>query len=118
MRILVADDEPDITQGLQFLFEKRGHQVVVVHDGDAALAQATRERPDTLFLDVNMPGKNGFQVCEALRALPRYRDVPVYLLTGQDQDLDVDKGRLIGVTDYLIKPFTPAQVLRLIQAAP
>lgn len=118
MKILIADDDSDITQGLQFLLEKRGHQVAIAPNGNAALAQAAAMRPDVIFLDVNMPGKTGFQVCETLRAQPLFRDLPIYILTGQDHDLSHEAGRVTGATDYLIKPFTPSRLLEILAALP
>ncbi len=118
MKILIADDDPDITQGLQFLLQKRGHQVAIAHNGDVALTQAAAMRPDVIFLDVNMPGKTGFQVCEMLRAQPLFRDLPIYMLTGQDHDLAHEAGRVTGATDYLIKPFTPSRLLEILALLP
>jgi DNA-binding response OmpR family regulator len=118
VNILIADDDPDITQGLQFLLGKRGHQVAIASDGDAALALAAAMHPDVIFLDVNMPGKTGFQVCEILRAQPRFRDLPIYMLTGQDHDLAYEAGRVTGATDYLIKPFTPSRLLEILALLP
>jgi CheY-like chemotaxis protein len=118
MRILIADDDPDIIQGLQFLLEKRGHQVMVADNGDSALAQAAALQPEVIFLDVNMPVKSGFQVCEILRAQPHYRDLPIYLLTGQDLDLSHEAGRVTGATDYILKPFALSRLLELIASLP
>jgi DNA-binding response OmpR family regulator len=116
MKILVADDEPHITHMLRFLFEKRGHEVVVVDDGDAALEQVSAERPDVVFLDLDMPGKNGFEVCEALRAQAPYRDLPIYILTAQGQDTDRERGLALGATDYITKPFAPSHLAAIIES--
>lgn len=114
MKILIADDEPHITHMLRFLFEKRGHDVVIAEDGEAALHKMTQEQPGVVFLDVNMPGKSGFEVCEALRAQQAYRDIPIYLLTAQGQDTDREKGLAVGATDYITKPFAPSRLVAIV----
>lgn len=116
MKILVADDESHITHMLQFLFEKQGHDVVVVDNGNAAVEQIASERPDVVFLDLNMPGKDGFQVCEELRAQALYRHLPIYILTAQGQDADRAKGLALGATDYITKPFAPSRLVAIIEA--
>jgi DNA-binding response OmpR family regulator len=116
MKILVADDEPHITHMLRFLFEKRGHEVVVADDGDVALEQVTLEHPDVVFLDLDMPGKNGFEVCEALRSQALFRDLPIYILTAQGQDMDRERGLALGATDYITKPFAPSHLAAIIDA--
>jgi DNA-binding response OmpR family regulator len=99
---------------LRFLFEKRGHDVVIAEDGEAALHKVMQERPGVVFLDVNMPGKSGFEVCETLRAQRAYRDIPIYLLTAQGRDTDRDKGLAVGATDYITKPFAPSRLVAIV----
>jgi DNA-binding response OmpR family regulator len=114
MKILIADDEPHITHMLRFLFEKRGHDVVIAEDGETALHKVVQEQPAVVFLDVNMPGKSGFEVCEALRAQQAYRGIPIYLLTAQGRDTDREKGLAVGATDYITKPFAPSRLVAIV----
>lgn len=115
MKILVVDDEAHITHMLRVLFQKRGHQVVVADNGEAALDLVRREKPDIMFLDLNLPGKSGFQVCEELRREPPFRDLPIFILTAQGQDVDRERGMGVGATDYITKPFAPSHLAGLVQ---
>jgi two-component system response regulator VicR len=114
MKILVADDEPDVRQALQFLFRKRGHEVILASRGDAALALVFAERPDVVFLDVNMPGKNGLDVCVELRAHPDCQQLPIYLLTGLDRSLYADHAGTSRATACLTKPLKSRELLNLL----
>jgi len=115
MKILVVDDEPHITHMLRVLFQKRGYQVAVADNGETALDLVHREQPDVMFLDLNLPGKNGFQVCEELRQVPQFQNLPIFILTAQGQDLDRERGMAVGATDYITKPFSPRHLAGLVQ---
>jgi DNA-binding response OmpR family regulator len=111
--VLIVDDEPDIVQLLTMTLRPEGFRLVTASDGAAALDVARAERPDLLLLDWNMPGKNGLEVCRALRAEAdrQLREMPVVLLTGQSEAEDTAAGFAAGVTDYMTKPFKPAHVV-------
>ncbi len=115
MKVLVVDDEAHITHMLRVLFQKRGHQVVVADNGESALDLVHREQPDVMFLDLNLPGKNGFQVCEELRREPQFQNLPIFILTAQGQDVDRERGMAVGATDYITKPFSPSHLAGLVQ---
>lgn len=115
MKILVVDDEPHITHMLRFLFEKRGHVVVTASDGEAALERIRAEQPDLVFLDLNLPKKSGFQVCEEIRKEEHFRSLPIYMLTAQGQDVSREKGLIVGATGYILKPFAPSQLVALLE---
>jgi two-component system phosphate regulon response regulator PhoB len=95
-----------------------GFRLLTANDGDAALAIARLERPDLLLLDWNMPGRDGLEVCRALRAEddPGLRHVPIVLLTAQAREEDTAAGFAAGVTDYVTKPFKPAHVRARVHA--
>jgi DNA-binding response OmpR family regulator len=99
-------------------FRPEGYRLLSASDGNTALEIARAERPDLLLLDWNMPGRNGLEVCRALRAEsdPNLRDVPVVLLTAQVGAEDTAEGFAAGVTDYIIKPFKPAHVRARVHA--
>ena len=105
-RVLVVDDEPNIVISLEFLLKKEGYAVVVAGDGEAALQQAEQFRPDLVLLDVMMPKKSGFEVCEALRANPAHAGVKIIMLTARGRETEVTKGLALGADAYITKPFS------------
>lgn len=115
MKILIADDEAHILHAIQFLFAKHGHEVCVAEDGETALQLARAEQPDLIFLDMNMPRKSGLEVCAAIRAEASLRELPIYILTGQDQNLASENDEASrGATAYLIKPIAPRDLLGIL----
>jgi CheY-like chemotaxis protein/phosphoribosyl 1,2-cyclic phosphodiesterase len=110
--VLVVDDESDIVGLLMETLAAEGYRLLPAHNGDEALRLARSERPSLILLDWRMPGKDGLDVCRALRADPdpELRRVPVVLLTAQTGDENISAGFSAGVTDYLTKPFRPAHV--------
>ena len=105
-KILIADDEPNILISLEYLMKREGYEVVVARDGDEALAAIRRERPALVLLDVMMPGKTGFEVCDLVRADATLAATKIVLLTAKGRDTDIAKGLAIGATDYITKPFS------------
>ena len=110
--ILLVDDDPDIVRLLTMTLRPEGYRLLSASDGNAALEIARAEHPDLLLLDWNMPGRNGLEVCRALRAEsdPDLRNVPVVLLTAQVEAEDTAEGFAAGVTDYVTKPFKPTHI--------
>ncbi len=109
-KILIADDEPNIVISLEYLMKREGYEVIVARDGAQALATILRERPSLVLLDVMMPGKTGFDVCQELRALPDFKDLPIVMLTAKGRDTDIAKGLAMGATAYLAKPFSTKEI--------
>ena len=105
-KILIADDEPNILISLEYLMKREGYEVVVARDGDEALSAIRRERPARVLLDVMMPGKTGFEVCDLVRADATLAATKIVLLTAKGRDTDIAKGLAIGATDYITKPFS------------
>ena len=105
-RVLIADDEPNILISLEFLMKREGHTVSVARDGNEALAAIQRERPDLVLLDVMMPGKTGFDVCQAVRADDKLASVKILMLTAKGRDTDLAKGTALGADAYMTKPFS------------
>jgi len=110
--VLVVDDEPDIVDLLMATLAPEGYRLLSAHDGETALHLARLERPSLILLDWRMSGKDGLEVCRALRDHPdsQLRRVPVVLLTAQMGPENISAGFSAGVTDYLTKPFKPAHV--------
>jgi DNA-binding response OmpR family regulator len=109
-KVLIADDEPNILISLEFLMKREGYAVSVARDGHEALAAIQRERPDLVLLDVMMPGKTGFDVCQAVRADETLATVKIVMLTAKGRDTDVAKGTALGADAYVTKPFSTREL--------
>ncbi len=108
--VLIADDEPNIVVSLEYLMKREGYAVHVARDGDAALVAIREIRPDLVLLDVMMPGKSGFEVCQAVRADDALAAVKILMLTAKGRDTDEAKGRALGADDYMTKPFSTREL--------
>jgi two-component system phosphate regulon response regulator PhoB len=115
-RILVVDDEPDITALVAYHLAKAGYRVSTASTGPQALKSAREERPDVVVLDLMLPGVSGFEVLTELRQRDETRDVGVILLTARHAEADRIKGLSLGADDYLVKPFSPAELTLRVQA--
>ena len=104
--ILIVDDEPNILLSLQFLMKKAGYDVRTAGDGEQALAEIARAKPDLVLLDVMMPKLDGFTVCQRIRATPEWQDVRIIMLTARGRDVEREKGLALGADDYITKPFS------------
>ena len=108
--VLIADDEANIVISLEFLMKREGHRVTVARDGEAALAAIRAERPDLVLLDVMMPGKSGFEVCQAVRADESLAGVKSLMLSAKGRDTDLAKGSALGADAYMTKPFSTREL--------
>ncbi len=124
MRILVVDDEPDVAEVIELTFSLQwpGSEVIAAADGESALKLFQAGSPDVIVLDVGLPGMSGFEVCRRLRAIS---DVPILMLTVRGEEMERLKGLELGADDYIVKPFSPLElvartraVLRRSQVAP
>ena len=104
--ILVVEDEPNIVLSLQFLMKKAGFEVRVANDGEEALSLVQDRTPDLILLDVMIPKRDGFDVCQTIRANPDWKDVYIILLTAKGREVDREKGIALGANDYVTKPFS------------
>jgi two-component system OmpR family response regulator len=116
-RILVADDDPDIRDLVTFKLRQAGYTVQAVDNGTSALAAIEEDPPDLAVLDVMMPGLSGIDVLRKIRDAGHTRDVRVILLTARSRDADVDTGFATGADDYIIKPFSPRELLHRVNTA-
>jgi DNA-binding response OmpR family regulator len=110
-RVLIVDDEPNIVISLEFLMKREGFDVAVANDGEAALAQIEARPPDLVLLDVMLPKKNGFEVCQHIRANPACQEVKVIMLTAKGRDTEVAKGMALGADAYMTKPFSTKELV-------
>jgi DNA-binding response OmpR family regulator len=113
MKILVADDDPDLLDLVAYALGQTGYLVVKAGDGTAALANFDAEAPDMVILDINMPGMTGFDVCSAIRGRST---VPVMMLTARGEEQDLVRALDLGADDYLTKPFSPRTLLARVKA--
>jgi two-component system, OmpR family, response regulator len=111
--VLIADDDPHIREVLAFALEKAGLASCAVEDGEAALAAAAHQRPDLIILDINMPKMDGLEVCRRLRA---EGDIPILFLSSRDDEIDRVLGIELGADDYVVKPFSPREVVARVMA--
>ena len=110
-KILVVDDEPNIVLSLEFLMKQAGFQVRTASDGEAGLAAIAAEAPDLVLLDVMMPRKNGYEVCQAIRANPAWKNIRIIMLTAKGREVEREKGMALGADDYITKPFSTQEVV-------
>jgi two-component system, OmpR family, phosphate regulon response regulator PhoB len=115
-RILVVDDEPDITALVAYHLAKEGYRVTTAATGADALRAARDERPDMVVLDLMLPGHSGFDVLAELRRSAETKDVGVLLLTARKEEPDRIKGFSLGADDYLAKPFSPRELVMRVAA--
>jgi len=113
--ILAVDDEPNILMSIEFILDMEGYEVHTARDGDEALEVAERVRPDVILLDINMPRKDGYEVCRILRARADMAGIKVIMLTAKGQTLEKKKGLEVGADEYVTKPLSADELLHTIQ---
>ena len=106
-KILIADDEPDILEILEFNLMAEGHEVIKASSGTEAIEQAKTHNPDLIILDIMMPNKNGIEVCRHLRSMPEFSKALIVFLTAMADEGTEVKGLEIGADDYITKPVSP-----------
>ncbi len=115
-KILIADDEPDILEIIQFNLQAEGYEVITAKNGDDAFEKAKIHRPDLIMLDVMMPGKTGLEVCALLRMNPAFKETLIIFLTALSDEGSEIKGLESGADDYLTKPIRPKVLLSKVNA--
>ena len=114
--ILIADDEPNILISLEFLLKRAGYNVSLARDGQQALDAILRDRPQLVLLDVMMPVKTGFEVCQAVRADDSLNGIRILMLSAKGRDTDLAKGLALGADAYMTKPFSTRELLQKVQS--
>ena len=115
-KVLIADDEQNIVISLEFLLKREGFEVLVAGDGEAALQMVAEHHPDLVLLDVMMPKRNGYEVCQRMRARPEWRGIKIVMLSAKGRDVEVSKGVSLGADLYVTKPFSNAELVAQINA--
>jgi len=114
-RVLIVDDEPNIVTSLEFLLSRAGFELRVVRDGEAAIKAMDEFQPDLVLLDVMMPVRNGFEVCQMIRDNAAWQNVKVVMLTAKGRDTEVSKGLALGADAYVSKPFSTKALLECVK---
>jgi two-component system phosphate regulon response regulator PhoB len=114
--VLIVDDDPDIRELMEFKLTQAGYAVHTAADGEAGFAAACSIRPDVILLDWMMPKLSGLEVCAQLRAAPELVGVGVILLTAKSQEGDVQRGLAAGADDYIVKPFSPRELVSRVES--
>lgn len=115
-RILVVDDDPQITRLVRSYLEKSGYEVLVAHDGETAVHALRREQPDLLVLDLMLPDRDGWDITRLVRGDTRLQAIPIIMLTARIDDMDKIVGLEIGADDYMTKPFNPRELVARVRA--
>ncbi len=113
--VLVVDDEPNIVLSLEFLMKQAGYEVRVARDGEAALQAIEDRAPDLVLLDVMLPKRDGYDVCQAIRADPRWAGVRILMLTARGREIEREKGLALGADEYITKPFSTREVVERVK---
>jgi two-component system phosphate regulon response regulator PhoB len=114
-RILIVDDDAFIRRPLEHIFRAEGYDPVSAGDGDECLRLVREDPPSLIFLDLMMPGKDGFEVCRLLKSDPRYADIPIVLLSAREHESDRSRGLALGAEDFISKPYSPVALLRRVR---
>ena len=104
-KILVVEDEAELTRAIQIRLEEAGYEVLIAYDGQAALENARAENPDLIVLDLMLPKMDGYKVCRMLKFDEKYKKIPVVMLTARAQEKDEDLGYEVGADAFITKPF-------------
>ena len=114
-RILIADDEPNIVVSLEFLMRHKGYEVRAAADGEETLRRLQEFKPDLVLLDIMLPLRNGFEVCQRIRENPEWRHTKIVMLTAKGREVEVTKGLALGADIYITKPFATRELLASVQ---
>lgn len=113
--ILIVDDDAFIRKPLEYILEQEGYEARTACDGDECMEQVRSQRPDLIILDVMMPRRDGFEICEVLKNDADLTDIPVILLTARGREADRERGMKLGAADFMTKPYSPSQLLQRIE---
>ncbi|MFN3075801.1 MAG: response regulator transcription factor [Alphaproteobacteria bacterium] len=114
--VLIVDDEPSIVISLEFLMKQAGFAVRIARDGEEALAAVAEAVPDLILLDVTIPRRDGYDVCQTIRGNPAWVAVPIVMLTAKGRDIEREKGMALGADVYLTKPFSTRELTETVRS--
>jgi DNA-binding response OmpR family regulator len=114
-KILIADDERNIVTALEFLLQRNGYEVYIARNGEDALRLIEAHQPELVLLDVMMPVKSGYEVCQRMRERADLRHIKIIMLTAKGRDVEMSKGLAIGADLYITKPFSTQELVAKIK---
>jgi len=114
-KVLIVDDEPNIVAALDYLLNRSGYEVRIATNGEEALRQVETFAPDLVLLDVMMPKKSGYDVCQRIRERPEWNRIRILMLSARGRDAEVNKGLSLGADLYITKPFSNAELVARIR---
>lgn len=109
-KVLICDDEPHIIESLAYVVRREGYEAITAEDGEEGLKKANEMSPDLIILDIMMPKRTGFEVCEQLKKGERTKDIYVIILTARGEEADEVKGERAGADEFITKPFSPRRL--------
>ncbi|MDH5661890.1 MAG: response regulator [Elusimicrobiota bacterium] len=115
-KILIVEDDPTTVQLIEFLLKKNDYEVLIAHNGVEALEISKKEKSDLILMDVMMPKMDGIEAIEKLKKDENTRDIPIVILSALGQEMDVMRGLQAGASSYIVKPFSPKELLDEIKA--
>ncbi|MDH3661957.1 MAG: response regulator [Alphaproteobacteria bacterium] len=114
--VLIVEDEENISIALRYLMKGKGYDVRVARDGEEALTMVADQPPDLMLLDVMMPKRDGYDVCQTIRANPDWQGIKIIMLSARGRDIEVEKGLALGADAYLTKPFSTRDLAAKVQS--
>ena len=114
--VLIVEDEPDLREILRYNLEREGFKVIESEDGEAGLALLRKHLPKIVLLDIMLPGMDGVEICRSIKYDPQTRSIPVIMVTARGDESDIVLGLGVGADDYIIKPFSPRELMARIKA--
>jgi DNA-binding response OmpR family regulator len=115
-KILIVEDDPTTVQLIEFLLKKNNFEVLIAYNGEEALQITKKEKSDLILMDVMMPKMDGIEAIEKLKKDENTRDIPIVILSALGQEMDVMRGLQAGASGYIVKPFSPKELLEEIKA--
>jgi DNA-binding response OmpR family regulator len=110
-KVLIVDDDPNLVKSLTFVLSKEGYVTDSAADGEEALIKINDDKPDIIFLDIMMPRKNGYEVCQELKGNPKTSDIHIVMLTAKGQETDKAKAMDTKADEFITKPFSPILIV-------
>ncbi len=115
-KVLIADDNENIRDALTYLLEDEGYELLLAKDGADTLRKVREQKPDILFLDIMMPEINGYDVCRTIKNDPDLKSIYVIMLTAKGQVAEQERGKEVGADEYIVKPFSPMEILARVKS--
>ena len=115
--ILIVDDEPLLVEALTFVLSREQYEISTAYDGEEALQKISVKKPDIIFLDIMMPKKNGYQVCEIIKNTPGLKDIYIIMLSAKGWETDKAMGLSLGANEFIAKPYSPREIVSNVKKA-